>query len=103
MNGADGVLTEKSHHRHRRLLCARRQRPRDCCAAEQRDEVATFHVDHGGIPPRCAIRAADWPVLSLSAALVPRPSLGFLPDIAYPPISHAMAHSGRASPGAISF
>jgi hypothetical protein len=42
-------------------------------------------------------------VLSLSAASVPRPSLGFLPDIEYPPISHAMAHSGRASPGAICF
>ena len=26
-----------------RLLRARRERPRDCCAAEQRDEVAAFH------------------------------------------------------------
>jgi hypothetical protein len=33
---------EKSHHRHRRLLRARRQRPCRCRAAEQRDELATF-------------------------------------------------------------
>src|SRR5262245_20431025 len=81
----------------------RHERPGHRRTAEQRDEVATFYVDHGGLPPRCAIRAADWPVLSRSAASVPRPSLGFLPDVAYPPIGHAMAHSGRASPGAIRF
>ena len=34
-------------------------------AAEQRDERATFHVEHRGRPPLCTIRAADWPVLSL--------------------------------------
>src|SRR6516162_521119 len=34
---------DKSDHRHRRLLRTRRKRPRRCRAAEQRDELATFH------------------------------------------------------------
>src|SRR5262249_42747732 len=34
---------EKSDHRHRRLLRARRERPRCCRAAEQRDELAASH------------------------------------------------------------
>src|SRR5262249_42895429 len=34
--------TEEPDHRHRRLLRARRERPRGC-AAEQRDEIAAFH------------------------------------------------------------
>src|SRR5262249_26091486 len=34
---------EKSDHRHRRLLRARRERPRDGRAAEQRDELAALH------------------------------------------------------------
>jgi hypothetical protein len=34
---------KKSDHRHRRLLCARRQRPRRRRATEQRDELAPFH------------------------------------------------------------
>src|SRR5262249_4993095 len=34
---------EKPHHRHRRLLRARRERPRGCRPAEQRDELASFH------------------------------------------------------------
>ena len=34
----------------RRLLSARRQRPRRCRAAEQRDEVASLHVKHGALP-----------------------------------------------------
>jgi hypothetical protein len=33
---------EKSHHRHRRLLRARRERPRGC-ATEQRDELPPLH------------------------------------------------------------
>ena len=37
---------EKPDHRHRRLLRARRQRPRGCRAAEQRDELAPFSFDH---------------------------------------------------------
>src|SRR5262249_5221056 len=34
---------EEPDHRHRRLLRARRERPRDCSAAEQRDELAAVH------------------------------------------------------------
>src|SRR5260370_28959814 len=34
---------EPPDHRHRRLLRARRKRPRCHCAAEQRDELAAFH------------------------------------------------------------
>jgi hypothetical protein len=34
---------EKSHHRHRRLLRLRRERPRRYRAAEQRDELAAAH------------------------------------------------------------
>ena len=35
--------TQKSNHRHRRLLRARRERPRRRRAAEQRDELAASH------------------------------------------------------------
>src|SRR5262245_27533831 len=34
---------KKPNHRHRRLLRARRERPRRRCAAEQRDEFAALH------------------------------------------------------------
>ena len=37
---------EISDHRHRRLLRARRERPRRCRAAEQRDELAPLSFDH---------------------------------------------------------
>src|SRR5262249_23767561 len=37
---------EITNHRHRRLLCSRRERPRRR-AAKQRDEGAAFHVWHG--------------------------------------------------------
>src|SRR5262245_44194586 len=36
---------EETNHRHRWLLRARRERPRRRRAAEQRDELAAFHVD----------------------------------------------------------
>src|SRR5437764_14564715 len=39
------VAAEESYHRHRRLLCARRERPPGCRAAEQRDERAPLYVD----------------------------------------------------------
>jgi hypothetical protein len=42
---------EKSDHRHRRLLRARRERPRGCSAAEQRYELAASHAEHGDFPP----------------------------------------------------
>src|SRR5215470_2532818 len=35
---------EEPNHRHWRLLRARRERPRHCRAAEQRDEVAPLHL-----------------------------------------------------------
>ena len=38
-----GSATKKSHHRHRRLLRACRERPRCSCAADQRDELASPH------------------------------------------------------------
>ncbi len=39
--GRAGV--EESDNRHRRLLRARRERPRGCRATEQRDELAPVH------------------------------------------------------------
>jgi hypothetical protein len=36
------MTSKKADHRHRRLLSARRERPRRR-AAEQRDELAAFH------------------------------------------------------------
>src|SRR5262249_27443824 len=41
---------------YRRLLRARRERPRRSRAAEQRDEVASLHVGHGLLP-----RSGDGP------------------------------------------
>jgi uncharacterized caspase-like protein len=41
--GVGAPTTQKSNHRHRRLLRARRERPRRHRAAEQRDEVPPFH------------------------------------------------------------
>jgi len=43
----NAVTADKSDHRHRRLLRARRERPRGR-AAEERDELAPFHCP---IPP----------------------------------------------------
>jgi hypothetical protein len=34
---------KKSNHRHRWLLRARRERPRNRCAASKRDELAALH------------------------------------------------------------
>jgi hypothetical protein len=42
---------DKADHRHRRLLRARRPRPRRRSAAEQRDEFASSHVEHGASSP----------------------------------------------------
>jgi hypothetical protein len=38
-------LVKEPDYGHRRLLRARRKRPRRRRAAEQRDELAAFHVD----------------------------------------------------------
>src|SRR5262249_3576774 len=40
--GGRPEAAEEAYHRHRRLLRPRRERPRHC-AAEQRDELASFH------------------------------------------------------------
>src|SRR5262249_5990876 len=45
---------EKSDHRHRRLLPARRERPRHRCAAYQRDELPAPHSRPQGSKPRTA-------------------------------------------------
>src|SRR5215831_399199 len=44
------ALPEPSDHWHRRLLCARRQRPRCSRAAEERDELAPSEIEHGLLP-----------------------------------------------------
>src|SRR5260221_10368305 len=45
---------EKPDHWHRGLLRPRRERPRDCRAAEQREELASSQGWHGLSPPRAA-------------------------------------------------
>jgi len=47
---------EQADHRQRRLLRARRERPRYRRTADKRDEVAPFHVEHGDFLP-CALSA----------------------------------------------
>src|SRR5262249_11376834 len=43
------TTVQKPDHRHHRLLRPRRERPRGCCAANQRDELSPLHVSrrHG--------------------------------------------------------
>src|SRR5262249_55160924 len=53
-NVSERSTAEKPHHRHRRLLRARRERPRDSRAAEQRDELAAPHSRPQGSKPRTA-------------------------------------------------
>src|SRR5262249_50952578 len=66
-----GISCATPDHRHRRLLRACRERRRR--AAEQRDEVAPFHVEHGDFLPyallaRQPTRALGFPHLSLPYA-----------------------------------
>ena len=42
--GIGRPVSDKSDHRHRRLLRARRKRPRDCRTANKSDELAPLHV-----------------------------------------------------------
>src|SRR5262245_29141354 len=50
--GIGGPVSDKPNHRHRRLLCPRRERP--CCrASEQRDELAPHHASASQSP--CSI------------------------------------------------
>src|SRR5262249_49320613 len=68
-----GLNADKAEPQHLRLLRACRERPRSGRATDQRDEIATFHFEHRGLPPLCVIGAADWPVLSLPQ---PQPAAG---------------------------
>jgi hypothetical protein len=43
-------MSEALQTTYRALLRARRERPRRCGAAEQRDELAALHVKHGALP-----------------------------------------------------
>ena len=52
---------EKSDHRHRRLLRARRARPCRRCAAEQRDELAPPDVEHEAPSQGCRCRSYTGP------------------------------------------
>src|SRR6516162_6945833 len=44
-------VPQEPDHRHLRLLRARRERPCNRRATEQRDELAPFDAEHGGVPP----------------------------------------------------
>src|SRR6266478_4512164 len=65
--GADIGIAFRNRHQHAdttnslRLLRARRERPCGCCAAEQRDELAASHVEHGGFLPRSVCRTPSLP------------------------------------------
>src|SRR6516165_10255346 len=60
------AAVEKPDDRHCRLLRARRERPRRYRATEQRDEIAPLHVEHGELPPLCAIRQPTDPCARFS-------------------------------------
>jgi hypothetical protein len=44
-------MMEKSNDRHRRLLRARRERPRRSRAADERDELTAFHCPLAPVLP----------------------------------------------------
>jgi hypothetical protein len=68
--GVRRCAAEEPDHRHRRLLRARRERPRGCRAAEQRNELTPPHVGHGGfLPPRSEPSATDGPLRSVYGTL----------------------------------
>jgi hypothetical protein len=48
-------------HRHRRLLRARRERPRCCRAAEHRHKLAPSYVEHGGFLAQSVRRTLSLP------------------------------------------
>jgi hypothetical protein len=58
---AVGQTAQKSHGRDGRLLCARRERPRRCRAANQRNELAAFQlIKWHPRPPSEADSLTDW-------------------------------------------
>src|SRR5262249_43533515 len=74
--------SEKSDHRHRRLLPSRALhlgREQQAAATEQCNELTPLAVEHRGLPPPCA-SAADWPLRSVfrtpACRRVARKSLG---------------------------
>src|SRR5258708_38940902 len=59
--GHPGV--EEPDHRHRRLLPSRAPRlgrEQQAAATHQCDELTPLNIEHWGLPPRCALSAADW-------------------------------------------
>src|SRR5262249_14494596 len=60
------------------LLRARRERPRCRSAAEQRDELAALHVEHGGLPPLCAISPPTGPCSVFRTCSLPQGGLQVL-------------------------
>jgi len=50
-------VVQISDHRHRGLLRARRERPRNCPTTEQRDELAPPHAEHGAPSHGCRRRS----------------------------------------------
>jgi len=54
------TAAEQSDHRKRTLLRARRERP-SRRAAEQRDELAPSHAEHGASFPPAGVLAGRWP------------------------------------------
>src|SRR5262245_56678478 len=59
---------QEPDHRYRRLLGACCKRPRRR-AADQRDEVAPFHVEHRGLPPLCAVSPPTDPCARFSGTI----------------------------------
>jgi hypothetical protein len=82
---------EKSYHRHRRLLCARRERPR-CRAADQRDELAPVDYELPCDPP-AGVMPMQWGTL-------PRFDCAVCGKSAYPPRLSFIADIPLQRPGA---
>jgi hypothetical protein len=65
-------LAEKPDHRHRRLLRARRERPRRRRSAQQRDELAAFQlIELHAVPRKHLVEPiADFDHRTISAILM---------------------------------
>jgi hypothetical protein len=76
------AAVEKSDHRHRRLLRARRERPCRRRAAQQRDELAPSHVEHGAPSPALGRQhpamITSRPTAHSVALLHPQPTTGWI-------------------------
>src|SRR5215510_12754391 len=57
------------------LLRPRRERPRGRRGAEQRDELTALHVEHGGLPPLCAISPPTGPCSVFRTCSLPQGGL----------------------------